>query len=351
MGFIGEMGAMSLELRYLAALFPSAKQEDRHFWLSVVEHLRAQLRKASPSALYGLTMEPTSKQFRVASLANDAQHFFGYLVRSYLQTAGGDAEALPLFTAAVAGAVQHRLIVEHNVTGSGSELEYPVTVEDVDYVAREGDGVMKVGACQLASTLALAGMRKLAEALAETCWLQHSYTPSSGNSSGGNSSNGSSNSSNGNGNTSSGNSSLRLHRLPAAEVKLNRSREAGRKLEQRGVLSAELAESYFTLWRLTKKEVWRSRAWALVQAINGTARVGGGFSELAYGLNAAGAKEEKMLHTDYQPPEFLGATLKYLYLTFADFAQLPLEKWVFNAAGQPLPVCGTSTSAYPKCDG
>lgn len=42
---------------------------------------------------------------------------------------------------------------------------------------------------------------------------------------------------------------------------------------------------------------------------------------------------------DYQPPYFLGATLKYLYLIFLDDESiLPLDKWIFNTAGQPLPI-------------
>ncbi len=43
---------------------------------------------------------------------------------------------------------------------------------------------------------------------------------------------------------------------------------------------------------------------------------------------------------DDQPVIFLSATLKYLYLTFTDDAVLPLDKWIFNSAGHPLPICG-----------
>lgn len=41
---------------------------------------------------------------------------------------------------------------------------------------------------------------------------------------------------------------------------------------------------------------------------------------------------------DYQPPEFLSGTLKYLYLIFSNDTVLPIEKWIFNAVGHPLPV-------------
>ena len=52
-------------------------------------------------------------------------------------------------------------------------------------------------------------------------------------------------------------------------------------------------------------------------------------------------------------PHFLSATLKYLYLTFAPIDVLPLNKWVFNSVGHPLPICGHHPEAvYPtkQCD-
>ena len=39
-----------------------------------------------------------------------------------------------------------------------------------------------------------------------------------------------------------------------------------------------------------------------------------------------------------QPSYFIGATLKYLYLTFSEEEVAPLEQWTFNALGQPLPI-------------
>jgi hypothetical protein len=41
---------------------------------------------------------------------------------------------------------------------------------------------------------------------------------------------------------------------------------------------------------------------------------------------------------DPQPTHLLGGTLKYLYLIFAEDNVLPLDKWIFNAVGQPLPI-------------
>lgn len=48
-----------------------------------------------------------------------------------------------------------------------------------------------------------------------------------------------------------------------------------------------------------------------------------------------------------QPTHFIGATLKYLYLTFSEAEVLPLEQWTFNSIGQPLPIKRTKVGS--KC--
>ncbi len=102
-------------------------------------------------------------------------------------------------------------------------------------------------------------------------------------------------------------------------------------------LSAELAESYFILWRLTRRQKYREWAWELATAIYRHCRVGngGGFSGVDDVYNLASGSLPK---TDYQNADLIAATLKYLYLTFDGGDNLPLDEWVFNAFGQPLPI-------------
>lgn len=106
-------------------------------------------------------------------------------------------------------------------------------------------------------------------------------------------------------------------------------------------LGPQLAESYFVLWRLTGDPRYREYAWSLTKAIYKHARTVNGYAQVRDVLSMPAAKE------DYQPPNFLSATLKYLYLIFADDnTQLPLplslDSWVFTGDGQPLPVCESS---------
>lgn len=83
-------------------------------------------------------------------------------------------------------------------------------------------------------------------------------------------------------------------------------------------------------------------AWEMAQAISQHCRTDrNGFSGLRDVTNA------KSSFTNHQPAEFLSGTLKYLYLTFSDDNVLPLEQWVFNSVGHPLPICGKHKT-YPE---
>lgn len=104
-------------------------------------------------------------------------------------------------------------------------------------------------------------------------------------------------------------------------------------------VDSSLAETYFFLYRLTHNERYREWAWELAQAIQQHAKVAesGGFSDLKT-VNSV-----PPTFSDHQPAQFFSSTLKFLYLTFADEEDvLPLEKWVFNLRGHPLPICGKS---------
>ena len=44
------------------------------------------------------------------------------------------------------------------------------------------------------------------------------------------------------------------------------------------------------------------------------------------------------LPRDMMESFFLGETLKYLYLLFADQHEIDLDEWVFNTEAHPLPI-------------
>ena len=105
-------------------------------------------------------------------------------------------------------------------------------------------------------------------------------------------------------------------------------------------LSGELAESYFVLHRLTGEEKYRTAAWELAQAIYRHCKIEGEVGVAAYaGLADVDlVPRTRNLGPGHQPAIFLSATLKYLYLIFSEGTVLPLDQWVFNTAGHPLPI-------------
>ncbi|CAN8063311.1 unnamed protein product [Agarophyton chilense] len=98
-------------------------------------------------------------------------------------------------------------------------------------------------------------------------------------------------------------------------------------------LQADLIEALFYMWRSTHEVYYREQAWSTFLKIKKECELeNGAFTELEeYTIG-------NITKGDLMPSEFLGSTLKFLYLTFADTDTLPLDKWVFNRAGHPLVV-------------
>lgn len=103
-----------------------------------------------------------------------------------------------------------------------------------------------------------------------------------------------------------------------------------------------LAESYFILYRLTGDQKYQEWAWKLATATHDICKTNsGGFSEV---IDVDFSSKPSLY--DYQPADFLSGTLKYLYLIFSEKTLLPLDKWIFNSRGHPLPICRAN-----KCTG
>ncbi|KAH9408195.1 hypothetical protein TYRP_011862 [Tyrophagus putrescentiae] len=108
---------------------------------------------------------------------------------------------------------------------------------------------------------------------------------------------------------------------------------------RRYALTPYLAQTYYLLHRVTGDEAYRRMAWELVVAIEKFCKVVGTEEQSGGG--------EPPEHLDVMPPAFLGATLKYLYLIFADDDagagdekknfRFPVDQWVFTLSGHPIP--------------
>lgn len=96
-------------------------------------------------------------------------------------------------------------------------------------------------------------------------------------------------------------------------------------------LQADLVEALFYMWRSTNNKNYKERAWKVFENIQRECKLENGaftvLDEVTIGNITKG---------DLMPSDFLGSTLRFLYLTFADVSTLPLDAWVFNRAGHPL---------------
>ena len=97
-------------------------------------------------------------------------------------------------------------------------------------------------------------------------------------------------------------------------------------------LRGDVVESYFYLWRLTHDQRYRDYAWDVVQAIDKYCRTDSGFVGL---MNTSDVNSRKI---DKMETYFMSKTLKYLYLIFSSDDLIPLNEWVFNTEGHPIPI-------------
>ncbi|KAJ6225457.1 hypothetical protein RDWZM_004002 [Blomia tropicalis] len=109
-------------------------------------------------------------------------------------------------------------------------------------------------------------------------------------------------------------------------------------------LNPDMAESYFILWRMTGDQRYREYAWQMALAIYKHCRTDRGYASVRE------SNANPTVKIDHQPAEFLSATLKYLYLTFSPNDVLPLNRWIFNADGHPLPIYTKGKEGQIKFD-
>ncbi|KAK0401602.1 hypothetical protein QR680_015871 [Steinernema hermaphroditum] len=104
-------------------------------------------------------------------------------------------------------------------------------------------------------------------------------------------------------------------------------------LDAHSLLRPEAFEAWFYLYRLTGDKQYQEWGWEAFQAIEKYARVEHGYSSVQ------NVKRIPVSYKDMMESFFLAESLKYLYLLFADDqTMIPLNEYVFNTEGHPLPI-------------
>ncbi|KII87475.1 glycoside hydrolase family 47 protein [Plicaturopsis crispa FD-325 SS-3] len=98
------------------------------------------------------------------------------------------------------------------------------------------------------------------------------------------------------------------------------------------LLRPETLESFYIMWRTTGDKRWRERGWKVFEAIERETKTPSGYAS----INNVDVSPSPMRNE--MPSYFLAETLKYLYLLFTDAELIPLDAFVFNTEGHPLPI-------------
>ncbi|VDK76257.1 unnamed protein product [Litomosoides sigmodontis] len=105
------------------------------------------------------------------------------------------------------------------------------------------------------------------------------------------------------------------------------------QMDAHSLLRPEAIEAWFYLYRATGDKIYQQWGWEAFKAIESYAKVEHGYSSVN------NVKRIPVTHRDMMESFFLAETLKYLYLLFDDDkTDIPLDKYVFNTEGHPLPI-------------
>ena len=113
------------------------------------------------------------------------------------------------------------------------------------------------------------------------------------------------------------------------------------------LLRPEYVESLFILYRITKDDIYRERAWDAFQMIEKYCKYSKGYTSLRNVFLTKGNRRRK----DEMPSYFLGETLKYLLLIFSPDDYIDLHEFVFTTEAHPLRQIRTMENIRSgKCD-
>jgi len=91
--------------------------------------------------------------------------------------------------------------------------------------------------------------------------------------------------------------------------------------------------SLWYLYYVTGDKKYQEWGWNIFQGIEKYTKVKHGYTTIGNVRNPLDLRPKDMMESF-----FLGETLKYLYLLFADKQELDLKQWVFNTEAHPLPI-------------
>lgn len=308
---VAEAGTLLLEFRFLShvtgdpAFRKAVDRAERFFWEKASpRRSNVQLDGLFTAFIHPETGEP--KGPRTITFGANGDSLYEYFLKGFLQTKKSEPWLLNLYETSMKGMIKHML----KATSGPQRLAYlaELDLNKPESVSRKMDHLV----CFVPGMLALgsrsgaadpARHMNIAKRLMRTCYSMYATTM-----------------------TGLAPEIVALDNDDGDEI----APKAG---ATHHLIRPETVESLFVLWRLTKDPIYREMGWNIFERINRYDRVpSGGFS---------GIKDVDQIPpvpTDKMDSFFLAETLKYLYLLFSPDSLVPLDQYVFNTEGHPLPM-------------
>ncbi|CAD6190939.1 unnamed protein product [Caenorhabditis auriculariae] len=294
---LSEFGSLQLEFDYLSNLTGNTVFAEK---ATKVRKVLTSLEK--PDGLYPIYLNPKSGKWgqRDFSLGAMADSFYEYLLKQWISTGKKDNSTKREYDEAIAAMERKMLFVspENKLTYfanlRGNRVEHKM-----EHLACFAGGMFALQSINEVDETAKSHYLDLGERLAETC--HESYARAT---------------------TGIGPEAFRFN--SGSEAKTDA------KPERYYILRPEVVETWFYLWRITKKEKYRDWAWDHVQNLEKYCKVGVGYSGIK------DVYESTVQHDDVQQSFLFAELFKYLYLIFSEDSVLPLDQWVFNTEAHPF---------------
>jgi len=297
-----EVTTIQLEFRDLSRVTGNSKYEEAVSRVSEKVHLQPKTSGLVPIYINANTGK--FRQYSTITLGARGDSYYEYLLKQWLQT-GRTIEYLRqdynesiqgVWDRLVARTVPNNLLFIGEILGGGKDFK-PKMDELV---------------CFLPGTLALGvtlGMPRhhqtLAEELAHTCYLTFAKQPT----------------------------------FLAPEISYFNTDSGSTKdfyvkpNDAHYLLRPETVESLFYLYYFSGNTTYQDWGWQIFQGIETYTKVSGGYTTISNVRNPLDTRPRDMMESF-----FLGETLKYLYLLFADKHEIDLNRWIFNTEAHLLPI-------------
>jgi hypothetical protein len=307
---LAQVGTLQLEHRYLSYITSKPELKKNAFYVcSIMKRLakQSQRTKKCPGLLSQSIYENGRSQMSTYSIGAEADSYYEYMLKIYLQDGSKDKIALKNYAQA-SESIRHNLFRWRNdklayVTSGHchkvTRRQNIIVSKSMGHLECFAPAMFAIEAYKTNTTSRNVILRD-AEALMQGCLQLYDLS------------------------NTVGAESVRMNRL---DTKIQNSAN---------MLRPEVVESLYILWKVTKKEMYRNYSWNIFTSFRKHSKFANGYCSMS---NVRRPSCDSTMESF-----FIAETLKYIYLMFDD--KIDLDKWVFNTEAHPLPIIKDMPSCY-----